>query len=118
MGLHPTPSTRNPFPKHFRPLVRDAQKPTLFDKIESTHTPTLLLPEVKMRFTIGLGSVACAVSQVAAHGFVPTIRVDGVEYPGWDINLDPYANPIVRSSPYCELRYGASYRPVAFACCP
>ena len=52
-----------------------------------------------MKFTIGLIAFACATSRVAAHGFITTVRVNGVEYPGWDINLDPYATPVVRFSP-------------------
>ena len=59
-----------------------------------TH-PTFARSEAKMMFIVGVVALACAISQVAAHGFVPTIRVDGVEFPGWNVDLDAYAVPAV-----------------------
>ncbi|TFK31265.1 endoglucanase-4 [Crucibulum laeve] len=37
--------------------------------------------------------VATAVSQVAAHGYVPIIRINGQSIPGWDVSKDPYTTP-------------------------
>ena len=52
-----------------------------------------------MRFFAGVFAFTCAISRVAAHGFVPIVRVDGVEFPGWNVNLDAYAIPAVCSLP-------------------
>jgi len=75
----------------------DAQKPILSG--QNLHPPSSARSEVKMRSTVGLVALIWTISQVVAHGFVPTIRVDGVEYPGWNVNLDAYAIPAVRSLP-------------------
>ena len=66
-----------------------------------------------MKSIVGL-VFACAISQVAAHGYVSTVRVNGVEYPGWNVNTDPYATPVVRSSPRCVL--GCEYLPGCSLC--
>lgn len=49
-----------------------------------------------MKITACVLALASVVAQVAAHGYVPIIRVNGVEYPGWDISKDPYTTPAVR----------------------
>jgi len=36
------------------------------------------------------------VPVVWGHGYVPIIRVNGVEYKGWDVTSDPYSTPPVR----------------------
>ncbi|KAF9558633.1 endoglucanase-4 [Agrocybe pediades] len=45
---------------------------------------------------IGLSALvgaAAFISQVAAHGYVPLLRINGKDIPGWDISKDPYTTP-------------------------
>jgi len=38
-----------------------------------------------------LASAAAFVGQVAAHGYVPLLRINGKDIPGWDISKGMYA---------------------------
>ncbi|TEB32811.1 glycoside hydrolase [Coprinellus micaceus] len=38
-------------------------------------------------------AAAAFVGEVAAHGYVPFIRINGTTLPGWDVTKDGYANP-------------------------
>jgi len=41
----------------------------------------------------GLLALAALATQVAAHGYVPTIKIGGSYYAGWDVTHDPYQTP-------------------------
>ncbi|KAF5384228.1 hypothetical protein D9615_003472 [Tricholomella constricta] len=46
-----------------------------------------------MVFSPVLLLAAFFVGQVAAHGYVPFIRINGQTIPGWDVTKDPYTTP-------------------------
>ncbi|TFK31264.1 endoglucanase-4 [Crucibulum laeve] len=47
-----------------------------------------------MLFGSSLAVVAATlIGEVAAHGYVPLLRINGKDVPGWDIAKDPYTTP-------------------------
>lgn len=38
-------------------------------------------------------AAASFIGQVAAHGYVPWVRINGTNIPGWDVNKDGYTTP-------------------------
>ncbi|TFK28286.1 hypothetical protein FA15DRAFT_701176 [Coprinopsis marcescibilis] len=54
--------------------------------------------------TTTLLAAASFIGHAAAHGYVPLIRINGTNIPGWDVNKDGYTTPqplrIVRPTKY------------------
>ncbi len=44
-----------------------------------------------------LFTLLLAITGVAAHGYVPQIKIGNEYIPGWDITKDPYTKPQVES---------------------
>ncbi|KAJ8495470.1 hypothetical protein ONZ45_g12856 [Pleurotus djamor] len=47
-----------------------------------------------MRLSSTLAIIAAGVSRVAAHGYVASVTLNGVTYPGWAPFSDPYISPL------------------------
>lgn len=45
-------------------------------------------------FTVTLLCIFLFFASVEGHGYVATVTIGGKVYPGWDPNVDPYADPI------------------------
>ncbi|PPQ91998.1 hypothetical protein CVT25_004654 [Psilocybe cyanescens] len=46
-----------------------------------------------MHLFSALAVISVTVLQAAAHGYVPLLRINGKDVPGWDISKDPYTTP-------------------------
>lgn len=49
-----------------------------------------------MRTALIAATIVAAAQQVAAHGYVPQIKIGSQYIPGWDVAKDPYTTPKVR----------------------
>lgn len=58
-----------------------------------------LIDRTSMRFSIlALTAVTAFVQEVAAHGYVPQIKIGSQYITGWNVNTDGYATPRVSPS--------------------